>query len=369
MLTISGTSLCSQDTLNPCTPQYSAAQYCLEELKLLFWWFKDKFLVGQAWRILTGKNFLPPPSPLALLTVFFTPIQCYCKACLLLQACGSDVSSTSSHSSRHRQNHIKTDTTANGFHSNALKLHFLFPQWSFSKMSAANKLLFSPFNHSFSCPLNDHCLLFLSLLSHTFYLLCSLFLLVHFHMSEYTILHCNTSYPPFSDGVLLLLLSFSLAATIGMKWKAFYLIRNALNISLLVQHFSLQSPMLEGEHPGNWWLMPYICVYVLYSGNYGIERALLCISWHMQIDASEYEILLHGKMCRVQRLQNGWNYTPKQLKINFPQQVHYPSIFWIKQCRVIHLSVFQLVTELLFIICVWHNFLLCNILFIQWFSK
>lgn len=63
--------------------------------------------------------------------------------------------------------------------------------------------------------------------------------------------YITTPYPPFSDGVLRLLLSFSLAATIGIKWKTFYLIRNALNISLLVQHFSQWSPMLEGEHPRN----------------------------------------------------------------------------------------------------------------------
>lgn len=47
---------------------------------------------------------------------FFTPTQWYCRACLLFQAVGViDVSSVSNHSSSQRQNHIKTDTTANGF--------------------------------------------------------------------------------------------------------------------------------------------------------------------------------------------------------------------------------------------------------------
>lgn len=47
---------------------------------------------------------------------FFTPTQWYCRACLLFQAVGViGVSSVSNHSSSQRQNHIKTDTTANGF--------------------------------------------------------------------------------------------------------------------------------------------------------------------------------------------------------------------------------------------------------------
>lgn len=206
MLTISGTSLCTQDTLNPCTAQHCRAQHITAQrrLRCCSGDLNDGLLAGQAWHILTGKNFLPPLSLLALLTGFFL----FAFGFFLLQACGSDVSSTSSHSSRHRQNHFKIDTTANGFHSNALKLHFLSPQWSFSELSAANKLLFSSLNHCFSCRLSDHCLFF-SLLSHSFSLLCSLFLLVHFHMCGYTIFYYNPSYLPFSDSVLLLLLSFS----------------------------------------------------------------------------------------------------------------------------------------------------------------
>lgn len=278
MLTISGTSLCTQDALNPCTAQHSTAHYCLEELKLLFWWFKRWIASGTGLTYPHRQKFPFPLSSVHWLCWLFFLHQPSATAKLAFSSRLVGVMWAAQAATA-----ADTDRTTSK----------LTPQPTVFTAMPWSCTFCSPSGVSQSCLLLISCsflpsttaspalwmtiVFFFVLLSHSLSLVWSLFLLVHFHMCEYKIFHYNTSYPPFSDGVLLLLLSFSLAATIGVKWKAFYLIRNALNISSLVQNFSQRSPTLDGKHPRNWWLMPYIYVCVLYSGNYEIKRALLCI--------------------------------------------------------------------------------------------
>lgn len=189
MLTISGTSLCTQDALNPSTAQPSTAHYCLEELKLFFWWFKWWIASGAGLMYPHRQKFLSPPSPLALVPVFFLHLpNATAKLAFSFRLVGViwAAQAATAADRTDRQNHIKTDTTANGFHSNALKLHFLYPQWSFSELFAANKLLPQPLLLlPFEWPLSS---LFLSALP-LILSPCSFFLLVRFHMWEYSVFH------------------------------------------------------------------------------------------------------------------------------------------------------------------------------------
>lgn len=171
MLTISGTSLCTQDALNPSTAQPSTAHYCLEELKLFFWWFKWWIASGAGLMYPHRQKFLSPPSPLALVPVFFYTYP------MLLQSLPSP-SGLWGWYEQHRQPQQKTEQTDRTTSKlTPQPMVFTVMPWSctFCIPSGASQscllLISCSLNHCFSCPLNDHCLLYFSLLSHSFSLL------------------------------------------------------------------------------------------------------------------------------------------------------------------------------------------------------